>query len=214
MIIKAFTKTFGEYKLDAAQMQFSPKKIYAMVGSNGSGKSTYAKCAAAVIEPDEKSGYLCTGTVGYMSQTSFAFRMSVKKNILLSGCSDEMADALIKALGLESIAKKNGKKLSGGQRARMALARALSKEFDLLILDEPCASMDMQSTLESEKCIRGYADAGHAVLLITHSLAQAERIADDIIFMDNGSVIESGAKDRMINNPYSEKTKEFLKFFR
>ncbi len=214
MLIKAFTKSYAEFKLTAREMNYESGKIYAFIGPNGCGKSTYAKCIAGVCAADDGAVVSAdVAKIGYMSQASFPFRMSVKKNIMLTASSEERADTLIDKLGLAGIASKNAKRLSGGQCARMALARALAGEFDILVLDEPCASMDMKSTLASEECIKEYAGSGHCIIIITHSLAQAERIADEIIFMDGGEIVERAYSSELINNANDTRTRDFLEFF-
>ena len=213
MIIRAFTKTYGDFKLSVPELEFKPGSITALVGANGCGKSTYAKTAAGIISDDRGSRVCESNSVGYMSQSSFAFRMSVKKNVMINTDDEAKADSLIASLGISDIADKNAKKLSGGQTARMALARILVKEYELLILDEPTASMDMESSLLAESEIMKYKEQGPAVLLITHSLQQARRIADEIIYFDNGVLVEQGSSEELLSSPKDERTAKFIEFY-
>jgi len=212
MVVKSFSKSFENFKLSVSDLSFNEGKIVALVGANGCGKSTFAKCLSGIIKADS---ILETDikSIGYMSQHSFPFRMSVRKNISLASNDMQRVNALIEKLGLDGIAEKNAKSLSGGQTARMALARALATDFDFLILDEPCASMDMQSTLASEECIREYVKGGNSILLITHSLQQARRIADEMIYMDNGCIVERGNTNELLENPKEVRTKNFFEFY-
>lgn len=212
MKIRAFTKTYPGFKLDMPEIELAPGRVYAMVGGNGCGKSTYAKTVAGIISPDA-GGSLTDASAGYMSQSSFAFRMSVRKNVLLNTDDESLADEMISRLGLGEQKDANAKNLSGGQKARMALARVMVKPYELLILDEPTASMDVKNSLISEELIREYAEKGPAVLLITHSLQQAKRTADEVIFLENGHLIEKGKCAKVLNDPDDPRTKAFIDFY-
>ena len=120
----------------------------------------------------------------------------------------------MKALGLESLRRKRAHRLSGGETAKLALGRLLMKDYDLLILDEPTASMDMESTLAAETLIQSYREQTDcAVILITHSLRQAQRIADRILYFEKGRLIESGDSGRILLSPEKTETRRFLQFF-
>lgn len=216
MKINSFTKTYAnKVVLSIPDVELDSSKIYAVVGANGSGKSTLGKILSGIIPADGKhlpvEKYI---RVGYMPQKSFAFRMSLEKNIGLTSSNAEMMNCLIDKLGLSNLKKENAKKLSGGETAKMALARILSNQYDLLILDEPTAAMDMKSTIASEKLIQEYLDNNKCiVILITHSIQQAKRIADNIIFLKDGMLVESGEKNTCINKPKTKELKEFLNFY-
>lgn len=212
MTVKAFSKSYSSFRLEVPEIVLEKGKIYAMVGGNGSGKSTYAKAAAGIIKTDAKKP-VCDMTAGYMSQSSFAFRMSVKKNVMLNTDDSALADEMLLRLGLSEYADENAKNLSGGQKARMALARVLVRKYDLLILDEPTAAMDVQSSLTAEELIKEYAGRGSAVLLITHSLQQARRTADELLYFEAGRLVERGDCLAVLDNPENEKTKAFIEFY-
>ena len=216
MKLSPFQKTYGKkLALDFPEVSLEAGKIYALIGANGSGKSTLCKVLAGVTEADEKTKPLEKGIhVRYLPQKSYAFRMSVKKNILLSGGEEAKAESLMQRMGILPLAAKNAKKLSGGETARMALCRLLMKECDLLLLDEPCAAMDMESTLVSEALIREYAaQTGAAVLIVTHSLTQAKRLADAALYLEGGRLIEHGESEKVLTSPEKDATKRFLEFF-
>ena len=180
MILPAFSKTYeGRTVLDFPGMEVQPGKIYAVIGANGSGKSTFAKILAGSLRADRR--FKAPEGIGYMPQKNYAFRMSLKKNLLLNGSDEKRADELIEALQLSSLAQKRADRLSGGETARMALARLMMKRYELVLLDEPTAAMDMETTLLSEELIAGYVrETGCALILVTHSLQQARRIADAV----------------------------------
>ena len=96
----------------------------------------------------------------------------------------------------------------------MALSRLLMKDYELLILDEPAAAMDMESTLSAEKLIRETCkETGCAVLLITHSISQARRIADRVLVLHQGKLVEQGATEAVLSAPSKEETRRFLDFY-
>lgn len=194
--------------------EFEPGKIYAVIGANGSGKSTLAKILAGVDSADGKARARDQFTVGYMPQRSYAFRMSTLKNVMLNGEDGEKADRLLVKLRLTELKKQSARRLSGGETARMALARLLMKNYELLILDEPTAAMDMENTAAAEELIREYAaESNAAVLLITHSIRQAERMADEVIFLCAGEPAETGPAERVLNAPEDPRTVRFLDFY-
>ena len=184
MKTRAFSKTYGGRKVLALpELSLPEGQITAVIGPNGSGKSTYAKILAGIERADDKKPILSGGSVGYLPQKSFPFRMSTEKNILTNGSDSVRAAALMRALSIDALAGQSAKKLSGGETARMALCRILMSRYDLLILDEPTTAMDMESTLAAEKLIRdSCGETGCAVLLITHSISQARRIADRVLY--------------------------------
>ena len=245
--------------LQMPEMIFERGSVTALIGANGSGKSTYARILAGIVRPDKpmaamrnggtEAGHISgtdvsgqTGTtamkrrsakkrhapvlqfadetasgdeeavrVGYLPQKPYAFRISVEKNLLLSSKERERADELIRSLQLEQLRSRRADKLSGGESARMALGRLLMRDYDLLILDEPTASMDVEMILSVEQVINEYRKhVGCPVLLITHSLQQAKRIADRVLFIHHGQLIEEGLTDQVLQNPESRMLKRFL----
>ncbi len=211
-----FVKSYGKHTaLRMPELKFTPGKIYAVVGANGSGKSTLAKVLADTLKSDSGERVLPKNIdVGYMPQRSFAFRMSVEKNIRLGGSDPERADQLTQVLGISGLMQRRAKDLSGGETAKLSLTRVLMKRYDLLVLDEPTASMDIRSALCAEALIREECtSSGCAVLLITHSITQARRMAHECIFLDNGEVAEWGSAGQVLYTPQDPRTQEFLRFF-
>ena len=215
MILENLKKSYnGRLVLDVEALNLEDGKIYAVIGANGSGKSTLAKLAAGVLEPDggrTEKQYL---SIGYMPQKSFAFRMSLRKNMLINGDDAQRAQELLGALKLRHLSEAKAKRLSGGETARMALARLLMRDYELLVLDEPSSAMDIESTLLAEKLIRDYRErTGCAVLIVTHSISQAERIADEVLFLSEGRLIERGSPEKLIEHPENEITRRFIEFY-
>jgi len=215
MKISAFSKTYEKRTvLDFPGMDIEPGRIYAIIGANGSGKSTFAKILAGILPPDQKGRLLERGTIGYMPQKNYAFRMSTRKNILLNGKDAVRAETLMDAIQLRHLENKRADHLSGGETARMALVRLMMKRYDLVLLDEPTAAMDMETTLLSEKLIVDYVrETGCALILVTHSLQQARRIADEVLYFHKGKLLEHGPGTQVLETPGQPETKAFLDFY-
>ena len=211
----AFSKTYNRrVVLELPGLELPEGRITAVIGPNGSGKSTFAKVLAGIERSDEKKPVLTGVSVGYLPQKSFPFRMSTEKNILTNGNDPARAAKLMEALDIDALAGQSAKKLSGGETARMALCRILMNRYDLLILDEPTTAMDMESTLTSEKLFRATCEEqGCAILLITHSISQARRIADRVLVLHQGRLVEQGVCSQVLNQPEQEQTRRFLEFY-
>lgn len=149
-----------------------------------------------------------------MPQKNYAFRMSVKSNILLNGKDLQKAQALMDALQLSGLSDKRADRLSGGETARMTLARLMMRDYDLVILDEPTAAMDMETTILAERLITEYVkETGCALILVTHSLQQARRIVDEALFFHKGILTEHGLCAKLLDEPHSSELQSFLEFY-
>ena len=190
MKTNAIRKTYkGRLVLDMPSLGLEGGKVYSVVGANGSGKSTFAKILAGITDADEGEGALAD--VGYMAQKSYAFNMSLEKNILINGDDKERCKKLMEVLNISHLACNKAKTLSGGETAKMALARIMMKDYKVLILDEPTAAMDRESVSLAEELIKEYCKQTQCVtILITHSLEQAKRMSAEIIEIDYGKIIK------------------------
>lgn len=216
MRLRAFTRTCGGRTIvEAPPLVLQEGKIHAVIGANGSGKTTFARILAGVIPPDGGGGVFeepCE--VGYMPQKSYAFRMSTRRNIRLGGSDRERAEMLTRQLGLERLADQRADRLSGGEAARMALARTLIRRYDLVILDEPTAAMDIACASAAEEAVLRYRqELGSAVLLITHNIRQARRLADSVLFFYQGKLLEHGPAEQVLDCPGRPETAAFLRFY-
>ena len=216
MKISAFSKTYeGRKVLNFPGLEIEKGRIYCIIGANGSGKSTFAKLLSGVLAADRRAKALDGSvSVGYMPQKNYPFRMRVKANILLGKRDEQKARMLMQALQIDHLADARADHLSGGETARMALARLMMKDYDLVILDEPTAAMDVATTALAEKEIRRYVqESGCALVLVTHSLRQARRLADEVLFFHEGGLAESGTKEKMLDHPERPETRQFLDFY-
>ena len=213
MKISAFSKTYEKRMvLDFPGMELQTGKLYAIIGANGSGKSTFAKILAGTLDPDQR--FKRPEGIGFMPQKNYAFRMTTKKNILLNGSDEARAEQLMDVLQIRHLENKRADKLSGGETARMALARLMMRRYDLVILDEPTAAMDMETTILSENLIVDYVrETGCALILVTHSLQQARRIAQEVLYFHKGRLLEAGPAERVLYQPEREETRQFLDFY-
>ena len=215
MKISAFSKSYGSrVVLRFPDLELPDGCITAVIGPNGSGKSTLARVLAGLERSDQKRPPLVPLRVGYMPQKSYAFRMSVARNIALNGSDSKRRETLLRTLQIDTLAGQSAKRLSGGETARMALARLLMRDYELLILDEPTAAMDVESTLTAETLLSDYCrDTGAGILLVTHSLQQARRIAQHVLFLHQGELREQGDASRLLSAPETEELRRFLEFY-
>lgn len=217
MEIRGLSKTYGGKRvLDIPGFAFEPNTRYAVIGANGSGKSTLARLLAGVIPADPGAAISGGGSVGYMPQKSLGFRLSVRRNLRL-GVRDaqagERSARLAAELGLDALAKRDGGSLSGGETARLALARVLAGRWDTLILDEPTAAMDVPAALRAEECIlRCQRETGCTLILVTHAFGQAERIGQQALFLHEGQLWEHGPAEQLLHHPLRPETQQFLRF--
>lgn len=220
MKIDDLTLCFGDRTaLDIAHLEFIPGASYAVIGHNGCGKSTLARCICGIIKPTSGSiTYAPQDCVRYMPQRSYAFFGTTRNNILLGASgntqAESHADMLIDQLSLGNVAHVSAKRLSGGETARMALARTVMGPATWLILDEPTSALDGKSTLAAERIIDEYRTRWNAgIILITHSLRQARRATDRIVFMEEGRVVEEGETDACLTRPQTSSLARFVEIF-
>lgn len=216
--IEYLAKSYGAKKvLDIDYLEIESQRVYAILGLNGSGKSTLLECISGLIEYDsgkiiyegENSLRPAWDKISIMTQSNYMFNKSVLGNIR-TGLEfrkyneeqiEDRISSYLKYFNLEPLLHKNAKKLSGGEKAKTALLRTLVLETDLVLLDEPTANMDIESTLQAEELIKSIVKNKRTVIIVTHDLFQAQRIADFIIFMDKGKVIEKGNNEEIFKNP-------------
>jgi tungstate transport system ATP-binding protein len=120
------------------------------------------------------------------------------------------ADSLLARVGLQALADRPAPRLSGGERQRLALARALASDPAVLFLDEPTASLDPAATLAIEELVRDISAHGVQVVMATHDLGEAARLAGEVVLLHRGSVVESGPAQQMLTNPATDIARRFI----
>ena len=229
----------GKGALENVSLDFAERQITAIVGPSGCGKSTLLRCLNGLLDEEPNvtvSGdILLRGTnirtlrrdelrrrVGLVFQTPTPFPMSIRKNITYApqyyGVRDKAKlDALVRETlelaGLYDEVKdeldRSALRLSGGQQQRLCIARALTVEPEVLLLDEPCSALDVRATRTVEQLLLRLKER-YTVIIVTHNLAQARRIADRTVFLYNGQVVEEGETEKLFTAPQHEGTRDFL----
>ena len=191
-------------------------RITACIGPNGAGKTTLLKLLAGLIQPD-------TGTAqfSFASKTALVLhhnpmiKASARTNISLvkevdTTITDQAIDIALKQIGLSELAQNPAHKLSAGERQKLCLARAMLQKPNLLLLDEPTANLDPSSTDQVEEMIRKFNIEGADVLFSSHQLAQVQRLAQYILFIDQGEIKEKGPSGPFFSEPQTTAAKRYL----
>ncbi|HPR34832.1 MAG TPA: energy-coupling factor ABC transporter ATP-binding protein [Anaerolineaceae bacterium] len=207
----------GRIVLEIPALQFLPGRRYGLIGENGSGKTTLIRMLAGTGKPTSGTIEGLEGKeVGYLPQSPYAFSFSVLQNVELAlnghGDAKEIAQKALIAVGMESLMNARGDRLSGGEAQRMALARVLVRSYDVLLLDEPTSSTDVRSMDQIETTLKEYVQKTQCTLIFsTHSPAQALRLADEVLYLEKGRLVEQGPAATLFHSPQDERTKAFLK---
>jgi tungstate transport system ATP-binding protein len=197
-----------------------------LLGPNGAGKSLTLRLAHGLLRPSSGSVRWTGGGVGaarerqaMVFQRPVMLRRSVAANVdyalALRGIAHSarrplVAEALARA-GLSDVAKRPARVLSAGEQQRLALARAWAVEPEVLFLDEPTANLDPAATRAVEEMITAIHQAGATIIMTTHDLGQAHRLAEEILFLHRGHLMEHMAADAFFAGPQSAEAKAFLK---
>ncbi len=216
----------GRLIVDVEKLSITHNKIYAVLGMNGSGKSTFINCLAGILDFDKskinydgKDTKLAKKDIALMLQNFYIFNDTVFNNIALSlkflnlkqDKIEERIESYMEYFDIKRYLNKNATKLSGGEKAKVALLRTMVSEKDTIFLDEPTSNMDMESVISAERLIVYSKSIGKTIILVTHNFLEAERIADFIIFMEKGKIIEMGKKEEVFNFPKNELVKKILR---
>lgn len=233
--ISNLRKSYGKVQvLKGIDMQVEPGEVVCLIGPSGSGKSTLLRCVNLLEEPND--GTIMVGDTEVTDPDVYINRVRTHMGMVFQQFNlfghlnilDNCTIAQIKVLGrskaeaeavaLEQLAKVGleGKEdrfpaqLSGGQQQRVAIARALSMNPDLMLFDEPTSALDPEMVGEVLSIMRNLADEGMTMIVVTHEMAFAREVADKVVFMADGVVVEEGPADQVIGNPQHERTRAFL----
>ena len=233
--VKDLCKSFGELQvLKGLNETFYKGDVAAVIGPSGSGKSTFIRCLNLLEQPTSGSIFF-EGTditakgfdvnkhrqkVGMVFQQFNLFNnLSILDNVTISmekvkhvshAEAEAKAMALLKRVGLDSKAGSFPSQLSGGQKQRIAIVRALALEPDVLLFDEPTSALDPEMVGEVLQVISDLAAEGITMVVVTHEMGFAQKVATRVLFMDSGVIAEEGTPKDIFENPQNPRTKEFL----
>ena len=233
--VKGLCKDFGELKvLKGINETFYKGDVAAIIGPSGSGKSTFIRCLNLLEQPTSgqivfegneitAKGFdvnLHRQKVGMVFQQFNLFNnLSVLDNVTISlkkvkGTSKEEAEkkamALLERVGLADKAAAYPSQLSGGQKQRIAIVRALAMEPDVLLFDEPTSALDPEMVGEVLDVMKELAHEGMTMVVVTHEMGFAQKVATRVMFMDEGVIAEEGSPADIFEHPQNPRTKEFL----
>lgn len=228
-------KNFGSLQvLKGIDLEVQEGEVVCLIGPSGSGKSTFLRCLNLLEQPtggtvtvddfnltDEKADInKIRENIGMVFQQFNLFpHLTVLENIMLAPVDRKKMSVeqarnkgmeLLRSVGLEEKAPEYPANLSGGQQQRVAIARALAMEPDIMLFDEPTSALDPEMVGEVLNVMKKLADEGMTMLVVTHEMGFAREVADRVIFMDGGYIVEQGSPEEVFGNPKNKRTQDFL----
>lgn len=234
--IEDLYKSYGDNEvLKGISISVSPGEVVCLIGASGSGKSTLLRCVNRLEDPN--SGRIAVGQfeathpdvnldamrrrIGMVFQQFNLFpHLSVLENCTITprrvlGLSREEAETearhQLELVGLKHLADRRPAQLSGGQQQRVAIARALTMKPELMLFDEPTSALDPETVGDVLSIMRDLAEAGMTMLVVTHEMGFAREVADRVVFLDDGVVVEEGPAAEVIGDPQKPRTRDFLR---
>jgi polar amino acid transport system ATP-binding protein len=229
------SKSFGrQIVLQNINLELDQVRTLALIGPSGGGKSTLLRIIAGLETPDSGTLFLNDREIFYREKELLAHRRTVGtvfqafnlfphltalQNITLPlekvhqhspAEARQVAEAILERFGLSEHGHKPPAQLSGGQRQRVAIARAISIKPMLLLFDEPTSALDPEMTAEVSEVIEELREEGRDLVLVTHQMGFAHRVADQIALLSGGQIVECGPPKQLLDNPQSEITRQFL----
>lgn len=235
--VEHLKKSFGKKEvLKDISANVEKGKVISIIGPSGSGKSTFLRCLNVLETPtsgkiifdgqdlthiSEKELDILREKMGMVFQSFNLFpNMNVVENVKLApmkvkGVSEEEAEKqaleLLDKVGLKDRAKQYPSSLSGGQQQRVAIARALAMDPEVMLFDEPTSALDPEMVGEVLKTMQDLADSGMTMVIVTHEMGFAKTVADKVIFLEDGKIVEENSSQEFFNNPKTDRAKEFLR---
>ncbi len=234
--IKGLKKNFGDLKvLQNVNMTIEEGEVLVLIGPSGSGKSTFLRCLNLLEQPSggeilfKGENILADkfNVINYRKHVGMCFQrfnlfpfMTVLNNVMYSPVhilkrkESEMKDkamTLLSKVGLADKANVYPDTLSGGQQQRVAIARALAMEPEMMLFDEPTSALDPELVGDVLNVMKDLAHEGMTMAVVTHEMGFAREVADRVIFMEGGIVLEDKPPEEMFTNPEHDRTREFLK---
>ena len=236
MLIKNLHKNFDSLEvLKGINLDIKTGSVVAIIGSSGSGKSTLLRCINLLEQPTSGE-ILFNGVninepkvnidkvrqeIGMVFQSFNLFEnMNVIQNCMIAQTkvlkrdkqeARKIATEYLNQVGMSDFIEADTRQLSGGQKQRVAIARALTMNPKVILFDEPTSALDPEMVGEVLEVMKKLAKSGITMIVVTHEMGFAKEVADEIIFMDQGVILEQGAPEQIFDNPQFERTKEFLK---
>ena len=235
LVVKNLKKNFGENQvLKGIDEHIKQGEVVCVIGPSGSGKSTFLRCLNLLEEPTSGEIYLdgeqmnaektdinkVRQKLGMVFQNFNLFpHKTVMENIILAPVnvlgktaeeSEKTGLELLKRVGLEDKKDAYPSSLSGGQKQRVAIARALAMNPEAMLFDEPTSALDPEMVGDVLEVMRDLAKKGMTMIIVTHEMGFAREVADRVIFMDEGYLIEEGSPENIFDNPKEERVREFL----
>ena len=232
--VKNLHKKFGDLEvIKGVDIEIDKGDILVIIGPSGSGKSTVLRCMNLLEEPTggdiifEGKSILNSKTIdqtrekiGMVFQNFNLFpNKTIMENITLAPIkvkkktkeeAEKKATELLNRVGLLDKKDAYPAQLSGGQQQRIAIARALAMEPDMMLFDEPTSALDPEMVKEVLDVIKELAEDGMTMAIVTHEVGFAKEVADKVIFIDGGYIVEEGTPEEVFNNPKSERAKDFF----
>ena len=233
--IKNLKKSFGNLDvIKGIDLEIDKGNIVVIVGPSGSGKSTVLRCMNLLEEPtsgdiifegesiidNKKNIDKIREKIGMVFQNFNLFpNKTILDNITLAPIkvknkskeeAEKKALELLERVGLLDKKDSYPSQLSGGQKQRIAIARALAMEPDMMLFDEPTSALDPEMVKEVLDVIKELAKEGMTMAIVTHEMGFAKEVADRVIFVDGGVIVEDGSPEEVFNNPKSERAKDFF----
>lgn len=238
--VRGLHKSFGRAEvLHGVDLRVDPGDKVCIVGPSGSGKTTLLRCLNLLVEPTRGEQYFKGKLVGrwpggarvalgaYRSRISMVFQhfelfphLTALQNITLGPrhvlhedrqVAERRGFELLDRIGLGGHAKVYPRTLSGGQKQRVAIARALAMQPDLILFDEPTSALDAEMVGEVLELMRDLASAGMTMVIVTHELAFARDVADHVVVMERGAIVEEGPSETMFRAARSPRTRDILR---
>ena len=233
--IEGLQKSFGDLEvLRDINLDVMPGQVVTIIGASGSGKSTLLRCINLLETPDAGHVWFhgadlaaehvdvnrLREKIGMVFQGFNLFNnMNVLDNCTLAPVTlkkmgkaeaQEVAMRHLESVGLADFARADVNNLSGGQKQRVAIARALCMQPDLMLFDEPTSALDPEIVGEVLEVMRRLAAEGMTMVVVTHEMAFAKNVSDEVVFMDKGVIAEKGAPSKLFSSPEHPRTREFL----
>lgn len=238
--VRGLVKDFGANRvLDGVDLEVRRGEVLVLIGPSGSGKTTVLRCLnaletpeAGVVDFDGGPTIDFAGKVGKSDRAAMRDRsamvfqhhnlfphLTVLQNVIEGPVQAHevprteavaRAEALLDRVGLTEKRDAYPSELSGGQQQRVGIVRALALQPDLLLFDEPTSALDPELVGEVLKVLRGLADEGWTMVIVTHELGFAREVADEVLFFDEGVIVERGAPEALFTAPQKERTRRFL----